>query len=143
MITGRMTRRAAVAGDGVVDVADQGNHRLRKISGITTTNGTVVETVVGASDLDGRSGVAIDSAGWIYVVESVARRVRMVSPEWGVSTLASRSGERDDDSFPMGIAVDSTRVLYIADRKNHVIHQLTREGVLTVLAGAEGQVGYL
>ncbi|MEN8215333.1 MAG: hypothetical protein ABFS56_02935 [Pseudomonadota bacterium] len=42
---------------------------------------------------------------------------------------------------PWGIAVDSNGVLYFADSKNHRIHKIDNNGILTTIAG-DGTQGY-
>ena len=38
-------------------------------------------------------------------------------------------------SWPVGLAIDSAGNLYVGDLRNHVIRKVTRDGVVTTLAG--------
>ncbi len=143
---------------GNVYVADYSNHTIRKV-----TPGGVVTTLAGLAGSYGSDdgtggaarfslpeGVAVDSAGNVYVADTYNHTIRKVTPCGMVTTLAgsARSGGSDDGTggsarfyYPRGVAVDSVGNLYVADFSNHTIRKVTAGGVVTTLAGLAGSSG--
>jgi len=100
-----------------------------------------------AAQFSGPRGVAVDSSGNVYVGDTLNSRIRKITPEGVVSTLAgSTSGFADATGTaakfdrPQGVAVDSSGNVYVADYSNNRIRKITSAGVVTTLAGdrAEG-----
>jgi sugar lactone lactonase YvrE len=139
----------AVHSSGNVYVADSANNRIRKITpaGEVSTfagSGTsgYADGTGTAAKFNSPSGVAVDSSGNVYVVESY--RIRKITPEGVVSTFAGRSSSGSADgtgtaatfNSASGIAVDSSGNVYVADTQNHRIRKITSAGVVTTLAGS-------
>jgi uncharacterized protein (TIGR03437 family) len=134
----------AVDSAGNVYIADTFNNRVRKVSGgvITTVAGNGTEGFGGgdggpatSATLYYPSGVAIDSAGNLYIADTDGQRIRKVA-NGVITTVAGGSAASSGDylSFPQGVAVDSAGNLYIADTNNNRIRKVAN-GVMTTVAG--------
>jgi len=139
-------------------VADYYNHTIRKI-----TSAGVVTTLAGwpgqngTNDANGTaarfhfpSGVAVDSAGNVYVADLGNHTIRKITSGGVVTTLAGfagHSGTNDGPGrtarfyFPQGVAVDSAGDVLVADRFNHTIRKVTSAGMVTTLGGSPGLSG--
>ncbi|MEB3330817.1 MAG: hypothetical protein VKQ33_16465, partial [Candidatus Sericytochromatia bacterium] len=88
----------------------------------------------------GDAVVAAD--GTMYVADTGNHRIRRITPGGVVSTLAgSRAGFRQGvgaealfDS-PEGLVLGPEGVLYVADTRNHSIRRVTRDGLVSLVAG--------
>ena len=95
-------------------------------------------------------GVAVDSAGNVYVADSSNHTIRKLTPAGEVTTLAGlagTSGSADGTgsearfNYPQGVALDGADNLYVADVYNHTIRKITPAGVVTTIAGLAGSSG--
>jgi sugar lactone lactonase YvrE len=153
-------RGVAVDGAGNLYIADVNGHRIRKVTPagvISTLAGTGSAGYSGdggaatAAQLNYPGGVAVDSAGNLYIADSYNFRVRKVTPAGVISTVAGNgtccySGDGAAATaarlaYPFGVAVDSAGSLYIADQSNSRIRKVTSAGVISTLAGT-GSAGY-
>jgi hypothetical protein len=140
----------AVDSSGNVYVADMNNNRIRKVTPagvVTTLAGTGVAGYAdGAGTLaqfNAPAFVAVDSSANVYVAEMNGHRIRKVTPDGVVSTVAGSGSPGVADGVgtaaqfwnPLGIALDSTGNLYVADSYTHRIRKVTTEGVVITLAG--------
>ena len=94
-------------------------------------------------------GVAVDSAGNLYIADTDNHRIRKVSN--GVITTVAGNGTAGFSgdngpatsaqlNYPAGVAVDSAGNLYIADTDNNRIRKVSN-GVITTVAG-NGTLGF-
>jgi uncharacterized protein (TIGR03437 family) len=98
-----------------------------------------------AASLNLPRGLAINSAGGVYISDTGNSRVRLVSPAGIISTVAGNGsygatgdgGQATNASFSdvTDIALDAAGNLYIADASNHRIRKVTPGGIVTTVAG--------
>lgn len=88
-----------------------------------------------SAEFDVPIGIDVDAKGNVYVVESGAHRIRRISPDGIVSTVAGSGTAGYADGpvseanfwYPTDIAVGPSGKLYVADWKNHRIRVITAE----------------
>jgi hypothetical protein len=149
----------AVDSVGNVYVADTDNNTIRKVTpaGVVTTLAGLAGSI-GSVDGTGSAarfflpwGVALDSAGNVYVADTANYTIRKMTPAGVVTTLAGMAasyGSVDGTgsvarfNLPSGVAVDSASNVYVADELNYTIREVTPEGVVTTLAGLAGTADY-
>ena len=143
---------------GNIYIADTYSNRIRKVSNgiITTVAGGGTAGFSGdngpatSAALDFPSGVALDSAGDLYIVETGNNRIRMVTPNGVITTVAGSgtAGFSGDNgpatsaelSQPGGVAVDSAGNLYISDSGNNIIRKVSNGTITTVAGGGAAGV---
>src|SRR5262249_50417160 len=95
-------------------------------------------------------GVAVDSAGNIYVADTSNATVRKITAAGGVTTLvgsAEVTGSSDGTGAgagfnqPTGITVGGAGNIYVADTGNATIRKVTPTGTATTIAGMAGVAG--
>ena len=150
----------AVDGAGNLYIADQNNHRLRKVDS-TGTIDTVAGTgesgfggdngAAAAAQLSYPSGVAVDGAGNLYIADSGNHRIRRVDSTGTITTVAGTGkygfggngglAVQAQLNYPAGVAVDGAGNLYIADSGNHSIRKVDVTGTIDAVAGT-GESGF-
>ena len=149
--------RAAVNAAGTMYVADASKHVIYQVSpaGVAsvfagssgqpgTSNGTG-----SAARFWNPSAVAVDAAGTVYVADAGNHAIRKISAAGVVTTLAGSGSVGNTNGpaatarfyWPTGVAVDAAGTVYVADRGNHVIRQISPAGVVSTLAGRVGVPG--
>jgi len=150
----------AVDTSGDLYVADSFNHSIRKV---TPAAQWVVTTLAGVGggngEVDGTGSaarfqwpqsVAADSNGNVYVADTLNHTIRMITPAGVVSTFAGTAGVSGSTdgagsvarfNRPIGVDVDSSGNVYVADTWNDTIRKITPAGVVTTLAGTAGSSG--
>lgn len=127
---------------GNVYIADQGNHRIRKVDQATQKISTVAGNGKAGFSGDGRSadcaqinlafGLCLDKSGNIYISDSNNNCIRMVDhTTQKISTIVQSGILHFDDkeyectlnlNYPTGVFVDSLGIIYIVNAANDCIH---------------------
>ena len=140
---------------GDIYFADQGVNMVRKIA----PDGTI-STVAGTGEagfsgdngpaaqarLWAPAGLAMDAAGNLYIADEQNNRIREVTANGTIQTVAGSgvSGYGGDGgpataallAFPDGVAVDTAGNIYIADTATHRIRKVTPDGIIHTIAGS-------
>jgi hypothetical protein len=163
-------RGVAVDANGNLYVADSLNNTIRKMTPAGAN--WVVTTLAGLAgnpgSVDGAGanarfsepvGVAVDSAGNVYVADSLNlsfgsglpnNTIREVTPAGTVTTLAGSAGNSGSTdgvganalfNEPQGVAVDNAGNVYVADTENEMIRKMTpvhgtTNWMVTTIAGS-------
>lgn len=138
---------------GNLFVADAGeSNRVRKISsdGVVSTLAGGTEGYADGSGTSAQfntpSGIAIDSSSNLYVADTGNNRIRKISPDGLVTTLAGNGeagytdGPASSASFngPIGVAVDQRGTVFVADAYNDRIRSIDLNGKVATVAGGHG-----
>ncbi len=139
---------------GNLFLADTNNHRIRRVA----SNG-VITTVAGTGDAgfsgdDGPAvaarirapiGVAVDDSGNLYFSDTGNHRIRLVTPDGIIYTLAGQdaAGFTGDGgpaaaaqlNSPAGLFLDGAQNLYVADAGNNRVRRMTPDAVVTLAPG--------
>ena len=133
-------------------IADSVNNRIRRV---TLSNGTI-NTFAGTgtagysgdgaaatnANLNNPQGLALDSAGDLYVADAANQVIRRINPAGTIATVAGNGtvGASGDGqpatsaqlNTPNGVAVDASFNIYIADSGNHRIRKITGGTATTI-----------
>src|SRR5262249_19817074 len=107
--------------------------------------------------LGDEGGLATDSSRNLYIAETAANRIRKVSPDGIIVTVAGVGGpvcptssnclplgdggpaNRASLSYPTGVAVDRNGNLFISDPGHSRIRKVSPDGTITTVAGNGSQ----
>jgi uncharacterized protein (TIGR03437 family) len=149
----------ALDGAGNLYIADSSNNRVRKVdlAGNITTfagNGNVVfsgDNVQAATTaVVDPQGLAFDGSGNLYISEVDQSRVRRVDTTGLITTVAGQTkktiGFTGDGGLataatlagPIGLVIDPSGNLYIADNSNSRVRKVDAAGIITTYAGSSG-----
>jgi sugar lactone lactonase YvrE len=150
----------AIDKTGNLYIADSNNRRIRMVAASTG----IISTIAGAgprgytgdggpatqATLTFASGIAVDSSGNVYVADVYNSAIRKISTGGMITTVAGGQGGFGGDngpatkaglSGPMGVTVDASGNLYIADTSNERVRYVSASGIITTIAGT-GTVGF-
>jgi sugar lactone lactonase YvrE len=147
-----------VAVDALTNIymTDYGNQVVRLISAAGTVstyagnpgasgyaNGTGTNVL-----FDNPAGLALDSAGNLYVADSGNNVVRKIAPGGATSTIAGEEGVTGSANgplglfnSPLGLAVDASNNVFVADAGNNTIREIAAGGGLSTVAATAGFAG--
>ena len=153
----------AVDSKGDLFIADTGDARIREViaaTGVITTvagNGTTgysgVNVPATAAELSSPKGLALDSAGNLFIADSGNNRVREVSASTGLITTVAGNGTAGyggDNAAATAaalrgitnIAVDSAGDIFIADSGNARIREVSASTHLITTVAGNGTASY-
>jgi streptogramin lyase len=128
-------------------ICDRDNHRIVKITsaGVTSvfaggtmgfTNGTGT-----AAQFNQPYSITIDASGNLYVGDRINHAIRKITPAGAVTTLAGNGTPGNIDGTgnaarfnePLGVTVDASGNVFVADYINSALRKVTPAGVVTTL----------
>ncbi len=157
------TEGIAVDNRGNIYVADADNNRVRKIASDGTINTAAGNGMAGfagdggparSAELNQPYGLAVDTAGNLYIADLGNARIRKVTVDGNIQTVAgggslaqsgtALGGPAIDAQLiaPRNIAVDPGGTLYISDFGANIVYSVSSAGNLTILAGT-GSAGFV
>lgn len=162
----RYVHGLAVDASGNVYIADTGNYRIRKVApggtiaaptGVITTfagNGTPGYSGDGGlatnAELYSPAGLAVDSAGNLYIADYGNYTVRKVDTKGNITTVAGTgtwgySGDggpanKAELASPIALAIDTAGDIYIGDPGNANIREITPDGnIHTIVSNVDAE----
>ena len=141
----------AIDASGNIYVADQSNHKIRKINpdgDVTTLAGSGssgnAEGNGTTATFNGPTGIAVDASGNVYVGDQGNHKIRMITVNGDVTTLAGSgsSGSVDANGIaasfnqPVGVAADALGNVFVADFISNKIRKIAPNGDVSTIAGS-------
>lgn len=135
---------------GNIIVADTSNNRIRKLAAdgkVTTLAGSGAagyrDGLASDAEFDGPIGLAVDPQGNVFVADAYNDRIRKISTDGNVTTIAGTGapgfsdGQAASAAFdtPSGLAVDNDGNIFVADTGNHAVRKITPQGEAVTIAG--------
>jgi sugar lactone lactonase YvrE len=127
------------------------NGMLTRVAGASSSGYSGDGATASAAQLNAPGGLALDSAGNLFISDTSNHRVRVVTPDGNIGTIAGTgvAGYSGDGgpaftaalNGPQGLAADPYGDIYIADTNNSVVRKISPAGVITTYAGV-GSAGY-
>ena len=103
------------------------------------------------AELNTPQGLAVDSAGRVYIADTLSNRLRRVDADGSIRTVAGtgEAGYAGDGkpaiearlNLPTGVAIGFGDSVFIADTGNNVVREIGADGIIRTVAGT-GEAGY-
>lgn len=156
-------RGICVDAAGNLYIADAGNQRIRKISGLTGmittvagngTGGYLGDNVIATNTrINNPRGVTVDAAGYIYIADMTNSRIRRVDPvnDTIITVVGTGTAGFSGDggaaataqvNLPTDMKFDAAGNMLIADVSNGRIRMVTPAGIISTVAGASSTAGF-
>ncbi|MCH8905119.1 MAG: hypothetical protein IIA45_14530 [Bacteroidetes bacterium] len=148
---------------GNIYISDKGNQRIRKVDGVSGIISTIAGTGTASFTGDGGPstsatisqphGMQTDIAGNLYFADRTNHRIRRIDFVTGIITTVAGNGTIGFSgdggaatsaglNYPIGLCLDDSGNIYIADQINHRIRKVTKStGIITTIAG-NGNPGF-
>ena len=140
-----------VSPNGTLFVVEVTGNRIRTISpdGIVSLFAGSNTSALGTTDGQGAAarfgnpyGITLSANGTLYVAEAYNQRIRAISPNGMVTTIAGGTNGYADGqgtsarfNYPYGIVSSPNGVLYVADTMNNCIRAISPTGNVTTITG--------
>jgi uncharacterized protein (TIGR03437 family) len=155
--------RVALDPSGNVYIADQSNHRIRKVTPagtISTFAGNGVGTPANGAfsgdggpavdaSLNNPTAIAVDGMGVVYFADQFNQRIRKVALDGTITTIAGNgnAGFSGDGgpataaslNYPGGMTIDASGNLYVNDDLNFRTRFIAADGTISTIAGTGGE----
>jgi uncharacterized protein (TIGR03437 family) len=154
--------RAVGDNNGNVFIADQCNHKIRRIDskGIVTTyagtggrgfNGDNIPAT--SATLDNPTAVAVDAAGTVYFSDQFNHRIRKVDKNGIITTIAGTgsAGYNGDNiaaataqlNYPGGLIIDPAGNIFFADDENYRVRKISAADQRITTVAGDGTKGFV
>lgn len=151
----------AIGADGSMYFSEGWQNRIRKIGPdgvLSTIAGNGVRGFAGdggpaaQASLNNPGALALEANGILYVVDQGNHRIRRVTPDGTITTVAGNgvagfSGDggpatQASMNSPVGVAVGEDGTLHVADTGNSIVRRVGTDGTILTEAGMAGRFGF-
>lgn len=159
----------------ILYIVDRNNHRIRQMnledpkkrSAFPGVQSGFIDKIAGVAGSYGYNGdgsdartfklsypggIAVDVSGNVIVCDRSNHRIRKISTDWKIETIAGKGAPRGYSgdgglaknaylNFPTNVVIDSLDNIYFSDQTNNVVRKIDTSGIITTVAG-NGTAGF-